>query len=151
MGKRGITTRTTYAHFLAMQLLSLPMGSGLMLIRYVIRRILWGILVLILVSALTFLFFRIFPTGNPAVLRAGRDPQPKLIKEIEKVLGLDKSLPVQFWDYMKEIFFHFKFGYSYYSQESVRSLIAERLPATLSLTVGSAASPHNSRASNTTV
>jgi peptide/nickel transport system permease protein len=108
------------------------------MIRYVIRRILWGILVLILVSALTFLFFRIFPTGNPAVLRAGRDPQPKLIKEIEKVLGLDKSLPVQFWDYMKEIFFHFKFGYSYYSQESVRSLIAERLPATLSLTVGSA-------------
>jgi peptide/nickel transport system permease protein len=108
------------------------------MIRYVIRRLLWGILVLILVSALTFLFFRIFPTGNPAVLRAGRDPQPKLIKEIEKVLGLDKSLPVQFWDYMKEIFFHFNFGYSYYSQESVRSLIAERLPATISLTVGAA-------------
>jgi peptide/nickel transport system permease protein len=108
------------------------------MIRYVIRRILWGLVVLILVSALTFLFFRIFPTGNPAVLRAGRDPQPKLIKEIEKVLGLDKSLPLQFWDYMKEIFFHFKFGYSYYSQESVRTLIAERLPATISLTVGSA-------------
>jgi peptide/nickel transport system permease protein len=108
------------------------------MIRYVIRRILWGIVVLIAVSALTFLFFRIFPTGNPAVLRAGRDPQPKLIKEIERVLGLNKSLPTQFWDYMKEIFFHFKFGYSYYSQESVRSLIGERLPATVSLTVGAA-------------
>jgi peptide/nickel transport system permease protein len=106
--------------------------------RYVIRRILWGIVVLIAVSALTFLFFRIFPTGNPAVLRAGRDPQPKLIKEIEKVLGLDKSLPVQFWDYMKEIFLHFNFGYSYYSQESVKALIVERLPATISLTAGSA-------------
>jgi peptide/nickel transport system permease protein len=104
--------------------------------RYVVRRILWGILVLIAISALTFLFFRVFPTGNPAVLRAGRDPQPKLIKEIEAVLGLNKSLPVQFWDYMKEIFLHFNFGYSYYSQQSVRSLIGERLPATISLAVG---------------
>jgi peptide/nickel transport system permease protein len=104
----------------------------------VIRRVLWGVLLLIIVSALTFLFFRIIPTGNPAVLRAGRDPQPHLIKEIERVLGLNKSLPVQFWDYMKEIFLHFKFGYSYYSQESVLALIRERLPATLSLTVGAA-------------
>ncbi|HWX74741.1 MAG TPA: ABC transporter permease [Solirubrobacteraceae bacterium] len=106
--------------------------------RYVIRRVLWGVLLLLIVSALTFLFFRILPTGNPAVLRAGRDPQPKLIHEIERVLGLNKSLPAQFWDYMKGIFLHGDFGYSYYSQESVLSLIRERLPATLSLTVGAA-------------
>ena len=106
--------------------------------RYVIRRILWGILLLIVVSALTFVFFRIFPTGNPAVLRAGRDPQPRQIQEIERVLGLDKSLIVQFWDYMKEVFFHFNFGYSYYSQESVKTLIGERLPATISLAAGAA-------------
>jgi peptide/nickel transport system permease protein len=104
--------------------------------RYVIRRILWGILLLIVVCALTFIFFRIFPSGNPAVLRAGRDPQPKEIIEIERVLGLHKSLIVQFWDYMKEVFLHFNFGYSYYSQESVRALIAERLPPTISLIVG---------------
>ena len=106
--------------------------------RYVIRRILWGILLLIVVSALTFVFFRIFPTGNPAVLRAGRDPQPRQIQEIERVLGLDKSLIVQFWDYMKEVFLHFNFGYSYYSQESVKTLIGERLPATISLAAGAA-------------
>jgi peptide/nickel transport system permease protein len=106
--------------------------------RYVIRRVLWGILALIIVSALTFVFFRVFPTGNPAVLRAGRDPQPHLIKEIERVLGLNHSLPVQFWDYMKEVFLHFNFGYSYYNSEAVRSLVFERLPATLSLMVGAA-------------
>ena len=106
--------------------------------RYVIRRILWGILLLIVVSALTFVFFRIFPTGNPAVLRAGRDPQPKQIMEIERVLGLNKPLIAQFWVYMKEIFLHFNFGYSYYSQESVRTLIGERLPATISLASGAA-------------
>jgi peptide/nickel transport system permease protein len=105
---------------------------------YVIRRVLWGLVLLIIVSALTFLLFRIIPTGNPAVLRAGRDPQPHLIKEIERVLGLGKPLPVQFWDYLKQIFLHFNFGYSYYSQESVTALIRERLPATLSLTIGAA-------------
>jgi peptide/nickel transport system permease protein len=105
---------------------------------YVIRRILWGILLLIIVCAVTFVLFRVIPTGNPALLRAGRDPQPKLVAEIERVLGLNKSLPTQFWDYLKGILFHFNFGYSYYSQEAVRTLIAERLPATLSLTIGAA-------------
>ena len=89
-----------------------------------------------IVCALTFIFFRVFPTGNPALLRAGRDPQPKHVKEIEEVLGLGKPLTVQFWDYMKEVLLHFNFGYSYYSQESVVNLIKERLPATLSLTIG---------------
>jgi peptide/nickel transport system permease protein len=105
---------------------------------YVIRRILWGVALLVIVCALTFVLFRILPTANPAVLRAGRDPNPKLILEIERVLGINKPLPTQFWDYLKGILLHFNFGYSYYNQESVRSLIAERLPATLSLTIGAA-------------
>ena len=105
---------------------------------YVIRRVLWGFLLLLIVAALTFILFRVIPTGNPAVLRAGHDPQPHFIKELERVLGLNKSLPAQFWQYMKEIFLHFNFGYSYYSQESVVNLIRERLPATLSLAGGAA-------------
>ncbi len=106
--------------------------------RYVIRRLLWGFLLLIIVCAITFIIFRVLPAGNPAVLRAGRDPQAHLIKEIERVLGLDKSLPVQFWDYLKGVFLHFDFGFSYYSEESVINLVKERLPATASLTIGAA-------------
>lgn len=106
------------------------------MLAYVIRRVLWGLALLVIVSALTFVLFRILPTGNPALLRAGRDPQPHLIKEIERVLGLNKSLPAQFWDYMKGIFLHFDFGHSYYSGQSVRSLISERLAPTISLAVG---------------
>lgn len=106
--------------------------------RYIVRRILWGILLLVIVCALTFVFFRVFPTANPALLRAGRDPQPKHVKEIEEVLGLGKPLIVQFWNYMKEVLFHFNLGYSYYNDESVKQLIAERLPATISLAVGAA-------------
>lgn len=104
--------------------------------RYIVRRVLWGILLIILVSALTFLIFRIFPSANPAQLRAGKNASPQIIHHIEVELGLNKPVYTQFWVYMKQIFLHFNLGYSYQSQQSVLSLIINRLPATLSLTVG---------------
>jgi peptide/nickel transport system permease protein len=104
--------------------------------RYIVRRILWGILLVMLVSALTFVLFVVLPTANPALLRAGKNASPAIIHHITVELGLDKPVYVQFFDYMKEIFLHFNFGYSFQSQQSVLSLIVSRLPATISLTVG---------------
>jgi peptide/nickel transport system permease protein len=106
--------------------------------RYVVRRVLWGVLLLVLVAALTFVLFRILPTAEPARLRAGHDASPKVIAEIRSDLGLNKPLITQFWLYMKGLFLHGELGYSYYSGASVSSLIADRLPATLSLALGSA-------------
>jgi peptide/nickel transport system permease protein len=106
--------------------------------RYIIRRLLWGVLLLIAVSALTFVLFRILPTADPAKLRAGRLQSPKIIAEIRHDLGLDKSLLTQFWLYMKGIFLHFDLGFSYYSNAPVKELIFDRLPATLSLVLGGA-------------
>ena len=103
---------------------------------YIIRRVLWGIVMIILVSALTFLFFNLFPAVNPAIARAGRNANPKTIAYIAHELGTDKPIYTQFFDYMKGIVLHFNFGYSYYTSASVTSLIANRLPATLSLTIG---------------
>jgi peptide/nickel transport system permease protein len=103
---------------------------------YIIRRILWGIVLLFLVSLLTFLFFYLLPAANPAQLRAGRNASPTIIAYINKELGLNKPIYTQFFDYMKGIILHFNFGYSYYSQASVIGLIKNRLPATLSLTIG---------------
>ena len=106
--------------------------------RYIIRRVLWGIALLFIIAALTFIFFYLFPTANPAQLRAGHTSSPKVIAEITRDLGLNRPLPTQFYDYMKGVLLHFNLGYSYFSDASVKSLIAERLPATLSLTVGAA-------------
>ena len=105
---------------------------------YIVRRILWGIVLIILVSALTFLLFDILPSVSPAILRAGRNSSPRTIAFINHELGLDKPIYTQFFNYMKGIFLHFNFGYSYYTGASVVSLIQDRLPATLSLTVGAA-------------
>ncbi|MHB8243048.1 MAG: ABC transporter permease [Solirubrobacteraceae bacterium] len=106
--------------------------------RYIVRRLLWGVLLLVVVSALLFVMFRILPTADPAKLRAGRLQNPKIIAEIRHSLGLDKSLPAQFWIYVKGIFLHFDLGYSYYSNAPVKELISNRLPATLSLVLGGA-------------
>ncbi|MGH2903398.1 MAG: ABC transporter permease [Solirubrobacteraceae bacterium] len=107
--------------------------------RYIVRRVLWGVLLLILVTALMFVLFRILPAGDPARLRAGHHASPKVIAEVRHDLGLDKSLPAQFWIYMKNVFLHFNLGYSYYSNAPVRGLLGERLGATLSLMLGGAA------------
>jgi peptide/nickel transport system permease protein len=105
--------------------------------RYIIRRTLWVILLLFVVSAVTFVIFYALPSADPATLRAGKQPDQNLIKAIRHNLGLDKPLYVQYWRYMKGIVLHFDFGYSYQNSQPVRTLIFDRLPATISLTVGS--------------
>src|SRR6185503_1382623 len=91
---------------------------------------------LVVVSALTFLIFTVFPSADPAALRAGRQGSPELIAQIRHNLGLDKPIYVQYYRYMKAIVLHFDFGYSYQNNAPVRQQIVSRLPATISLTVG---------------
>jgi peptide/nickel transport system permease protein len=106
------------------------------MLRYIIRRLLWVIVLLIVVSAVTFVIFYVFPSADPAALRAGRSPNPALIAAIRKSLGLDRPIYVQYFDYLKAIVLHFNFGYSYQFSQPVKTMIFQRLPATISLTVG---------------
>jgi peptide/nickel transport system permease protein len=107
-------------------------------VRYIIRRLLWVVVLLFLVSLITFVIFYSLPSADPAQLRAGRQPNPQLVEQIRHNLGLDRPLIVQYWDYMKRLVLHFDFGYSYQNNISVRQQIFDRLPATISLTVGAA-------------
>jgi len=104
--------------------------------RYIIRRVLWVIFLLFVVSAVTFLVFYIFPSADPATLRAGKSPSPQLIAQIRHTLGLDEPVYVQYWKYMKGIVLHFDFGYSFQDSQPVRTEIFDRIPATISLTFG---------------
>jgi peptide/nickel transport system permease protein len=104
--------------------------------RYIIRRSLWVILLLLIVSAVTFVIFYALPSGDPAALRAGKSPSPEQLQTIRHTLGLDKPIYVQYWRYMKAIVLHFDFGYSYQNSQPVRREMFSRLPATASLTIG---------------
>jgi peptide/nickel transport system permease protein len=104
--------------------------------RYIVRRVLWGVALLIIVSAVIFVLFYVFPTADPAKLRAGRTANPQLIEQIRQQLHLDDPIYVQFWDYMRGVFLHFDFGHSFTSQAEVKTVILDRLPATALLVAG---------------
>jgi peptide/nickel transport system permease protein len=107
-------------------------------VRYIIRRLLWVIVLLVAVSLLTFVIFYTFPSTDPAALRAGRNASPAVIAEIRHTLGLDRSVFWQYGHYMKQLLFHLDFGYSYQNDAPVKSQIIDRLPATISLALGTA-------------
>ena len=108
------------------------------MVAYIIRRLLWSVLLLFVVSFITFVMFILLPSADPAVLRAGRQPTPELIAAIRENLGLDKPWYHQYYVYMRDLVLHFDFGYSYQNNISVRTTIFDRLPATISLAIGAA-------------
>jgi peptide/nickel transport system permease protein len=105
-------------------------------IQYIVRRVLWMIALLFLVSAITFVIFYALPSADPAALRAGKSPNPQLVEQIRHQLGLDRPLYQQYFDYMKKLITKGDFGFSYQNNISVRQQIFERLPATISLAIG---------------
>jgi peptide/nickel transport system permease protein len=104
--------------------------------RYIARRLVGMVLLLILVSAVTFIVFNVFPSTDPAQLRAGRQPTSQVLERIREDLGLDRPLIVQFGDYIYRVFFHMDFGKSYVNNQQVLQLIRDDLPATISLALG---------------
>jgi peptide/nickel transport system permease protein len=103
---------------------------------YILRRVLWGLVLLVLVSALTFVVFYVLPSADPAQLRAGRSASPETLAQIRDSLGLDEPLPAQYWTFLTSLVLHADLGFSYFSGASVGSLLIDRLPATLALTLG---------------
>ena len=104
--------------------------------RFIVRRLLFGVLVLWLISLLVFVLFFVAP-HDPARLIAGRLATPDTIALVRNRLGLDQPVLRQYAHFLAELA-HGNLGYSYYNSESVDSLIAGRLPVTASLTLGAA-------------
>src|SRR3954453_9892253 len=99
--------------------------------RFIVRRLLWVIVLLFVVSFVPFLIFYIFPSADPARLRAGRQPNPELVEQIRHNLGLDNPWYQQYFDYMKALVLHFNFGLSFQNNIDVLDQIRDRLPATI--------------------
>jgi peptide/nickel transport system permease protein len=110
---------------------------------YIARRLVWTVVVVACVLAITFAVFYLLPAGDPALRFAGKSPTDAEIAQIHKRLGLDKPWYVQFGKFSKDFFIGDKFGwpglgYTYAGQTSVKSLIVARAPRTLLLIAGAA-------------
>jgi peptide/nickel transport system permease protein len=106
------------------------------------------VILLVVVSAVVFAIFNVFPTADPATLRAGRSASPEQVEIIRESLGLDDSKLTQFGRYMVGVFTPiqieepavdgpFDLGESIFQNNTpVKEIIFDRLPATIFLSVG---------------
>jgi len=127
-------------------------------IAFIIRRLSATVLLLVLVSAITFAIFFLLPklAGQTdyglATQYVGRNPSPSAVHAMEHQLGFDKPLVVQYWDYLSAIVVGSHtgtganrincpppcFGYSFKNQLPVWPQMVSDIPVTLSLAAGAA-------------
>ncbi len=102
--------------------------------RFIIRRLLGMLVVMFVISLLTFLLFEAIPNGDPALRLAGRSATALEIQTIRHKYGFDQPIYVQYARTMKNIFTGQ--AYSYTQGFNVLDEIKAGLPATLSLAFG---------------
>ncbi|MER8027507.1 ABC transporter permease [Streptomyces bauhiniae] len=118
------------------------------MLRFLVRRTLGAVVILFLLSIVTFVLFFGVPR-DPALLMCGKTCNADAIANIHHVLGLDKSIPEQYLGFLHNLVMGSDgfaqgpcpapcFGYSYHSNEPVWDTLIDRLPTTVSLTIGSA-------------
>ena len=125
---------------------------------YIIRRLIAAVILLLVVSAVTFVIFFEIPklggetTNQLAAQYVGRDPSPEAIQAVKENLGFNLPLYEQYWHFIKQLFVgaHYKFGpdaaychapcfgYSFKTHLPVWPDITQRLPVTMSLALGAA-------------
>jgi len=126
------------------------------MIRFVVSRLVGMVLVLIVVSLVTFLIFQAVPLlakSSPVYYYIGKAPAtPELLRSLTHRFGFDQPLPAQYWSYLAGFFGKSItdgtstpvdcpfpcFGYSFRRNELVSTLIGQALPVTISLCVGAA-------------
>jgi peptide/nickel transport system permease protein len=106
------------------------------MLRYVIRRLLWGLLMLFLISFLCFFIFNVLPSADPAKQHAGRGATEAQVERVRKIYGYDKPVYEQYWIFVKGIVTELDFGDSIISNTPVKDRILDRIPATISLALG---------------
>ena len=85
------------------------------MLRFIIRRTIFGLIVMLLVTVLVFGIFFISGSQHDVAARlAGRNANEKTIALITQRLHLDKPLYVQYWDFLKRLVWHHDLGQSYF-------------------------------------
>ena len=104
------------------------------MLRFIVRRCISVVLVLIAISILTFLIFQAIPNGDPALRLAGRLATPQTVESVRKQWGFDKPIYVQYEKTMEKVLTGKVISYT--QQLNVVDEIKRGLPVTLSLAIG---------------
>lgn len=107
-------------------------GKIVCMAKYVIKRILYMIPVLLGVAFLVFTILSLTP-GDPGSIILGITAKPADIAALNAEFGYDKPFFVRFFNYIGDIIFHFNLGTSYSTRQPVINDILARFPNTLIL------------------
>jgi peptide/nickel transport system permease protein len=105
------------------------------MLRFVVRRLLLLVPILLGLSILVFAWIRALP-GGPAEALLGERLTPESRAQIEQQYGLDDPLYVQYWRYLQTTVVDRDLGTSITTRRSVSEELKERFPATIELAVG---------------
>ena len=100
---------------------------------YLIRRLAWGLVVLLGVSIITFLVAFAIPT-DPARIIGGAHATRAALAQIRLAYGMDQPLVIQYFHYLWHVL-HGDLGWSYSLSEPVATAILTALPATAALAI----------------
>ncbi|HEX2509443.1 MAG TPA: ABC transporter permease, partial [Microvirga sp.] len=103
------------------------------MLRFVLRRIILLIPVLFGLSLLVFAISRLLP-GDPVQLAAGPNASASEIADLALEFGLDKPLPVQYWNYATGLLTG-DWGQSIFTRRPIVEDLRAYLPATLELVI----------------
>jgi len=103
--------------------------------RYIIRRLMQMLVVLLLASVGIFLIVHILP-GDAALVYAGPNATDDVVAAVRHTMGLDQSLPVQYVVWFGHVM-RGDLGKSYVNGFTVTRLLLQRLPVTLELAIAS--------------
>mgnify|MGYP000682455390 CR=1 FL=1 len=102
--------------------------------RFIVMRLLQSLIALVGIAALIFIMVRV--SGDPALMLATATSTEEDIQRIRVNLGLDKSIPEQFWIFVKDTM-RGDMGDSLFKKKPVTGMIAAALPNSLKLTLPS--------------
>lgn len=108
------------------------------MLRLVLRRLLHLVPVLLGIAALTFLLIHLAPGDYLSTLAMDPAVSDVSIARMREEFGLDKPVLVQFGLYLKRIFLHLDFGYSFSRRQPVFTVLGESLQNTLILSLTAA-------------
>ena len=103
------------------------------MLSYILDRLKSSIVVLFVVSVITFFVLMIIP-GNPAQLILGTDATPEAIQELHAAMGLDRPLYQRYISWLLDLL-KLDMGKSYVYGESVTALITRAIPVTFSISI----------------
>lgn len=97
--------------------------------RYILKRILWMIPIILGVAILVFTIMYFCP-GDPASVIAGANATEQAKEEIRQTLGLNQGYFQRLFTYLSDVFLHFDLGTSYITKAPIAAEIMARLPRT---------------------